>query len=69
MISSGYRWRCPTSILASVLRVISQPSTCDLAESCFCVRVDFSKEELIQQLEYDGFTNEEAVYGVTANGY
>ena len=28
----------------------------------------FSREELIRQLEYEGFTYEQAVYGVTQNG-
>ena len=29
----------------------------------------FSKDGLIEQLEYDGYTNEQAVYGVEQNGY
>ena len=29
----------------------------------------FSKEELIKQLEYEGFTYEQAVYGAAAVGY
>lgn len=30
---------------------------------------EFSKEGLISQLEYEGFTHEQAVYGVEQNGY
>ena len=29
----------------------------------------FSKEELIKQLEYEGYTHKQAVYGVEQNGY
>ena len=29
----------------------------------------FSRQGLIEQLEYEGFTHEQAVYGVTQNGY
>ena len=29
----------------------------------------FSRDGLISQLEFDGFTNEQAVYGVEQNGY
>ncbi len=29
----------------------------------------FSREELISQLEFEGFSHEEAVYGAEANGY
>lgn len=29
----------------------------------------FSRDELIDQLEYEGFTAEQAEYGVTAVGY
>ena len=29
----------------------------------------FSRDELIAQLEYEGFTHEQAVYGAEANGY
>lgn len=29
----------------------------------------FSRQGLIEQLEYEGFTHEQAVYGVTQAGY
>ena len=29
----------------------------------------FSYEGLIDQLEYEGFTHDQAIYGVTQNGY
>lgn len=29
----------------------------------------FSRDSLIRQLEYEGFTHEQAVYGAQANGY
>ena len=31
--------------------------------------MSFSRDGLIQQLEFEGFTNEQAVYGAEANGY
>lgn len=31
--------------------------------------MSFSRDSLIRQLEYDGFTHEQAVYGAEANGY
>ena len=31
--------------------------------------MEFSKSSLISQLEYVGFTHEEAVYGAEQNGY
>lgn len=31
--------------------------------------ISFSREGLIEQLEFEGFTHEQAVYGVTAVGY
>ena len=31
--------------------------------------MSFSRQELIDQLVYDGFTQEQAEYGVTAAGY
>lgn len=31
--------------------------------------MSFSRDNLIHQLEFDGFTNEQAIYGVQANGY
>ena len=29
----------------------------------------FSRDSLIQQLEYEGYTEEQAIYGVEQNGY
>ena len=29
----------------------------------------FSRDSLIEQLEFEGFTHEQAVYGAEANGY
>lgn len=34
MISSGYKWRCPTSILATALLVMSHPSIWSFAANC-----------------------------------
>ena len=31
--------------------------------------MSFSRQGLIDQLLYEGFTNSEAIYGVTANGF
>lgn len=31
--------------------------------------MSFSRDSLISQLEYEGFTHDQAVYGVTQNGY
>ena len=42
IISSGYKWRCPTSILATALLVISHPFTCIFAASSSWVKSAFS---------------------------
>ena len=33
------------------------------------LRLSLSRDRLIDHLKFDGFTHEQAVYGVTANGY
>ncbi len=43
LISQEYIWRCPTSILAKELLVISHPDTCNFAANCSCVKFFFSR--------------------------
>ena len=43
IISSGYKCRCPTSILATALLVISHPSNCNFIANCSCVSFTLSR--------------------------
>ena len=53
---------------SSVQETTSQKNAVRAAENYLSV-MSFSFKGLVEQLEYDGYTHEQAVYGAQANGY
>ena len=57
-----------TTVDASIQTIPSINAYDFLKAKSYLDIMSFSREQLISQLEYEGFTHGQAVYGVTANG-
>ena len=61
---------CSVSLLTNSMGVEgSAGEQAVIAASQYLNAMPFSRQGLIDQLEFEGFTHEQAVYGVTQNGY